>query len=187
MTTNHKCDHFKMSYWVILERTSHKPAIGCPFFSNVEQVVQADSMSPSPPQTVVNLSTVERLFCQSSADANWQYVAVLSGEAKQNGVEELLCIHCSTEPLSLTHTGHSRWGDTCHSCTVRSEGRSRQAATCLNFTKDARHAVESVIFCNTALKIWNAKLLVSLKHRCHLDFAIKFLLFLLKHLIKKKI
>lgn len=117
MTTNHKCDHFKMSYWVILERTSHKPAIGCPFFSNVEQesVVQADSMSPSPPQTVVNLSTVERLFCQSSADANWQNVAVLSGEAKQNGVEELLCIHCSTEPLSLMHTGHSRWGDTCHS------------------------------------------------------------------------
>lgn len=90
------------------------------------QLLQADSMSPSPPQTVADLSTVERLFCQSSVDAIWQYVAALSGEAKQNGVEELLCTHCSTKPLHLTHTGHSLWGDTCHSCTVWGTAIDRQ-------------------------------------------------------------
>ncbi len=122
MTTNHKCDHFKMSYWVISECTSHKPAFGCPYFSNVEQesVVQADSMSPSPPQTVVNLSTEALLsvicWCQLTIRGS----AVRWSKAKRSGRSPLHTLFHRT--ALFTHTGHSRWGDTCHSCTVRSEG-----------------------------------------------------------------
>ncbi len=103
--------------------------------------------------------------------------AVRWSKAKRSGRSPLHTLFHRT--ALFTHTGHSRWGDTCHSCTVRSEGRPRQAATCWIFTKDATaDAVESVIFCNTELKVWNAKLLDSLKHWCHLDFAISFLFYI---------